>query len=264
MADTLNIEERHKKAVPDWAVPFIRQHMANVTNLTYNWTNALGFPTDPSFPSIDFHLEQARMDGGRLLWAMINRIRGTLQCSGARMGTAMNGEGCDYLRGLKFYAYSAHEINLSQLLASFNFTRTNFDTDGIPPVATCITLELWQTAPTTSTSGSSSNITTNYYVRAFHWDPDSDGDPVEITWQIDGCSNEAVGVGGCSLKQFIQRSKPYRMMPSAKAYCANMDGLGNMTALSGGGVMGRAGGGWRGQLCLLWVLLLVVFMGCCY
>jgi hypothetical protein len=49
--------------------------------------------------------------------------------------------------------------------------------------------------------------------QVLYWRPEADGSVrnVEITKDIEGCP-----ATGCTLEQFIARSKPYEMLPSAK------------------------------------------------
>jgi hypothetical protein len=62
--------------------------------------------------------------------------------------------------------------------------------------------------------------------QVLYWRPEADGSvkSVEITKAIEGCP-----ATGCTLEQFIARSKPYEMLPSAKEVGRQFNGNHSMS-----------------------------------
>jgi hypothetical protein len=57
-------------------------------------------------------------------------------------------------------------------------------------------------------------LSTHNTVKVLYWRPEA-ATPTEITFDISGCTKED-GNDGCKLGQFIERSKPYQMLPTPK------------------------------------------------
>jgi hypothetical protein len=57
-------------------------------------------------------------------------------------------------------------------------------------------------------------LSTHNTVKVLYWRPEA-AEPKEITFDISGCAGGHAN-DGCKLDQFIERSKPYQMLPTPK------------------------------------------------
>lgn len=114
---------------------------------------------------------------------------------------------CDWIGGLNYYAYSAHDITIAALFATFDFNETNFDEPGFPHYSACVSIELWQ------------DPKNQYYIKVFYWVPATDRkthageDFVDLTKLISGCTDK------CTVDDFIKRSEKYKLTEPVEKLC---------------------------------------------
>lgn len=63
-------------------------------------------------------------------------------------------EHCRWIDHLKYYVLSAHDNTLASLFSTLGFPKTNYKSEGYPPYASCLAIELRKR-----------NQTQEYYVR---------------------------------------------------------------------------------------------------
>jgi hypothetical protein len=49
---------------------------------------------------------------------------------------------CQWIDSLKYYVLSAHDNTLASLFTTLGFPKTNYKSDGYPPYAACLAIEL--------------------------------------------------------------------------------------------------------------------------
>uniref|UniRef100_A0A914C1Q4 acid phosphatase n=1 Tax=Acrobeloides nanus TaxID=290746 RepID=A0A914C1Q4_9BILA len=143
----------------------------------YRFMNGLGLST---YEGIKFDEEIPKTGSGKLLWDIIGNMQEKVNC--LLNNTAL--EECESVLKKKYFVFSGHDSTISSLFAAFGFKHTDFNLDGFPMHASCITIELWM-KPDKST-----------YIRAYYLRRHTPS--IEITYDITGCEN------GCSLDSYVK------------------------------------------------------------
>jgi len=194
--DTLFIEKTWYK-MPDGFTEDIYNKIEVVAGIVDNFYDGIGIK---DIDGINFSTEVPRLNGGPLLWEMIDNLKHKQFCldkTGKRSDEDQ--KACTYFDTLKYYVFSAHDTTISSLFSTFGFKESNFNNTGLPHYASCVTIELLQ-----------SKDKKNYKVKVLYW-PELHG-PEDVTPSISGCEKE------CSVDTFVKRSQPYKIEDMEK-YC---------------------------------------------
>ncbi|KAI6195814.1 Acid phosphatase [Aphelenchoides besseyi] len=136
-----------------------------------------------TFRGMDLRRELTRLRGGSILGELIGNMEMKVECA----NDSKNKKSCQWIRDLKYYAYSGHDTTIEVLFSAFGFENTNYVDVGEPKYAACLTFELWK-----SKNG--------YYVKVLYWPPQMG--TFDITADIVGCDEEK-----CPLRRFVDRSQ---------------------------------------------------------
>ncbi|KAI6193125.1 Acid phosphatase [Aphelenchoides besseyi] len=136
------------------------------------------------FHGMDLRRELTRLRGGSILSELLGNMETKVEC----LYDSKNKKACQWIRDLKYYAYSGHDTTIEVLFSAFGFENTNYVDVGEPKYAACLTFELWK----------SNN---EHYVKVLYWPPGMG--TFDITTDIVGCDEEK-----CSLSRFVDRLRP--------------------------------------------------------
>uniref|UniRef100_A0AC34F4P4 Acid phosphatase n=1 Tax=Panagrolaimus sp. ES5 TaxID=591445 RepID=A0AC34F4P4_9BILA len=235
VADALFIEKTWNKT---WNAAFTDDlyKEINITNdITEYWDNGLQLN---KFQDIDFSIEIPKLRGGSLLWSIIGHINQKIDCianpskdycgffqklkyyvysavSGSLLWSIIGHinqkidcianpgkDYCGFFQKLKYYVYSAHDTTLAALFSTLKLNKTNWNEDGYPHYSSAVTVELWRKA----------NTTDNYYIKFVYFplDPVDNIGHLQENLTIPDCPDP------CTPDTFMQRSNPYKPIPSAQ------------------------------------------------
>jgi len=207
--DAWFIDRENKKYLPPGFTDAKFQETANLNNKMDNFDYGIGIKP---FKDFDIKSELIKLRGGPTLWSIIGHFQSKLYCiqtpydkrddPGKKL--------CRWIEGLDYYAYSAHDITIAGLFATFDFNETNFDQPGFPHYSACVSFELWQ------------NPQSKYYIKVFYWVPPNNTktwtgeDFFDITKDISGCNSEK-----CDYETFMKRSERYKLDDTPAKVCDN-------------------------------------------
>uniref|UniRef100_A0A914GSU3 Acid phosphatase n=1 Tax=Globodera rostochiensis TaxID=31243 RepID=A0A914GSU3_GLORO len=210
--DTFFVEKDNNLTLVDWAEgnEVLLGQIKELVDTLVKWQSGIGLQP---FDGVDFSVEIPRIRGGTILWTMVGNMLNKIACE-KRLNSAgeqdreipglkspLGAPLCQWMKRMKYLAYSAHDTTVASLFSTFGFQKTNYDVDGYPHYTACVTVELWR----------DKNIG-QYSVNVLYWKPNEESF-IDITKDIKGCEY------GCTLKQFVNRSEAYRMDPTPEEYC---------------------------------------------
>ncbi|KAL3077375.1 hypothetical protein niasHT_035210 [Heterodera trifolii] len=214
ISDTLFIEDIYRnelpEPVPEWTQnKTLRAELKKIENLIDRWLNGKDIS---AFGGVQFDVELPRIRGGPILWILIDNMLNKLNCLTepknplmALLKSPFHTPLCDWIKHIKYFAYSAHDTTIAALFSALGFDKTNYDSDGYPHYSACVTVELWRSV---SKGGEP-------YVKVLYWPPELAGFK-DITHNITGCETSA------TLDQFVARSHIFKPMPSPDEYCKDI------------------------------------------
>ncbi|GMT16333.1 hypothetical protein PFISCL1PPCAC_7630, partial [Pristionchus fissidentatus] len=127
--DALFIERIYNMTLPSWFTPEIAEPLLNLTREANQFLYGIGKPYSP---------ELIKLRGGSMLKSINDIFRHKLSCY-----TKENqGENCEWMGPLKYYAYSAHDTTVAALLSTFGDERRVIR-GGLPHYTASVALELW-------------------------------------------------------------------------------------------------------------------------
>ncbi|KJH47684.1 hypothetical protein DICVIV_06208 [Dictyocaulus viviparus] len=113
---------------PNWLTPEISRRLRNLTELLNGYTYGIATPYLP---------ELIRLRGGSMLRSIVDLMGQKLHCLSVE-----DRKGCDWIRPLKYYAYSAHDTTVAALLATFG-DELEVIRGGLPKYTASVAVELW-------------------------------------------------------------------------------------------------------------------------
>ncbi|VDK17504.1 unnamed protein product, partial [Anisakis simplex] len=137
LRDTLYIERLYNKTqriIDETAY----QRIDEIMDLLVDYGNGLDLtPVD----NINFRVEVPKVRGGSILWAIIDNFDLKLFCYEQ---ANQDKPQCNWMKHLRYYAYSAHDTTLLALMSTLGVKHTLLQ-HGHPDYSACLSFELWQT-----------------------------------------------------------------------------------------------------------------------
>ncbi|KAI1711902.1 histidine phosphatase superfamily (branch 2) domain-containing protein [Ditylenchus destructor] len=130
--DVTYIEMLYNLTQPSWVTESVVNQIQNLTQKANEFFYGIAKPYVP---------ELVRIRGGNLLKAIVDTMNQKIRCR-RRFNRFL--EECQWIRQLKYYAYSAHDTTLGALLSTFG-DEQGVVPGGLPHYTASIAIELWNT-----------------------------------------------------------------------------------------------------------------------
>ncbi|KAF1765648.1 hypothetical protein GCK72_005601 [Caenorhabditis remanei] len=147
------------------------------------------FNNTVTMQNMNIGLELLKVRSGPLMNDMIDRINTKSDCTYSKIAT-----GCDWINGLKYFVYSAHDETVYAVLVALGIERFAIIPHGYPLYSAAVSVEYWRN--TTDNN--------NYFKLVYH---KQSGDGFEVmTSEIEGCSGDYCSMD--VLEQIARKLKP--------------------------------------------------------
>uniref|UniRef100_A0A1I7YGE6 Lysosomal acid phosphatase n=1 Tax=Steinernema glaseri TaxID=37863 RepID=A0A1I7YGE6_9BILA len=170
------IETKYNLSQPDWLTADVAKKLWNLTHTKNEFNYGISKPYVP---------ELIKLRGGPLLKDMNERMMAKVRC------LQKPEKDCDWIRPLKYYAYSAHDTTIAGFLATLGDEEEVIGGIALPQYTAAISVELWNL---TSVGPAVKILFHPGYNKEFH----------TITALTKGCPSQQ---DHCPLNTFYERSK---------------------------------------------------------
>lgn len=147
------------------------------------------FKKTVTMQNMNIGLELLKVRSGPLMNDMVDRIHEKSDCTYTK-----NGTGCDWINGLKYFVYSAHDETVYSVLVALGLERFAIIPHGYPLYSAAVAVEYWR-----NTTDSN-----DYFKLVYH--KQSGDDFTVMTSEIQGCNGDYCSMD--ILNQIAKKLKP--------------------------------------------------------
>ncbi|PIO64256.1 histidine acid phosphatase [Teladorsagia circumcincta] len=127
--DVHHIETIYNMSQPKWMTHEVSKRLRNLTSLVNEYAYGIGEPYVP---------ELIRLRGGPMLRSIVDLMNLKKDC----LDSSKQRSECNWIKPLKYYAYSAHDTTVAALLSTFG-DEMEVIRGGLPKYTASVAIELW-------------------------------------------------------------------------------------------------------------------------